>query len=80
MEITKRTGYYNKVNYKHIIMDEDEFIADEEIGVVYRVIPELNHGCSEEVELTTSHDEFSQVFGIVEKLTINQFKNLGGVL
>lgn len=80
IKVKRRIGFYNRVKYKHIVLDGLEFIVDEEIGAVYRVVPEIIHGCESEIELKTDHYDISEVFGILETLTINQFKNLGGVL
>lgn len=83
VETEERKGYYNLNDYIHITSDEDEFIIDKEDGIVYVVIPDINHGCKEEIELKTHHDELAEIFGVKRKITLNQLLdefNLGGVL
>jgi hypothetical protein len=80
MEVEERVGYYDLVEYQHIIIDDEEFIFNKETLEYFRVIPDINHGCKEEIEFKTTNDEISEVFGISEKLTLNEFLELGGKL
>jgi hypothetical protein len=48
---------------------------------VYVVVPDINHGCDEEIELKAHHDEIIEVFGVKRKITLNQLLDeLGGAL
>lgn len=85
MKVENRESNSNNTKYKLIESTIGDYIVDEEIGAVYVVEANINHLYEKEIELSVEHnEEMIQVFGIMNTISINQFKeeliNLGGVL
>lgn len=74
MTAKNRTSYYGNTSYIHIESTIGDFIVDEEIGAVHIVDANINHFREQEIELSVGSGELSEVFGIINTISINQFK------